>query len=584
MKKTSPSAGAGTEKGASSLFSLNERASQAFLEIAEYLELSGENKFKVRAYVNASAVLRQLEDDLQDLFERGELVSIPGVGKAIAEKLAHFLTHGTIPLLEELRAQIPPGLVAISGLPGLGPKKTALLNKELGVGDLLELRQALTDGRVVELKGFTSRTVSRLIDDVERALSRVTTYVKSRIESWSEQTQDRLRDLPGLLEIHQSGLLRRKSPEPTSLDLLLVCLDPGRTRAALCARLLEENIPFSEDEKMMAGERPLSLLTMAHPTGCPIHLTITGMEYAAWDLLVATGPQDFADHVATRLDSVPWEGASEGEMLEHLRLSHLVPEIRHRRELWDSTSVDLLSLVQVQGNLHAHSTDSDGTSDLQEMAQEARNRGHSYYGVTDHSPSLVIANGLSADRLRAQNQRIKAINAASGDFTLFSGTECDILEDGALDYPSEVLDLLDYVVVAVHSHFQLDAQAMTERIMAGVAGHPRVKILAHPTGRLLTRRDGYTADWKRVFELCARREVAVEINANPWRLDISEELLELALEAGCLIAINTDAHSLAEFDNHRHGVDMARRGAVPPDRVVNTWSTERLREWFGFAP
>ena len=569
-----------TEKGVSSLFSLNERAAQAFVEIAEYMDLAGENKFKIKAYVKAASVLRQRQDDLAALSESGKLLSIPGVGKAIAEKIEHFLAHGTIPLLEELRAQIPPGLVDISSLPGLGPKKTAQLNKELGISDLVELRQALLDGKVTELKGFNAKSVARLSDDVERALSRVPSYIKGRIEQWAEQTEDRLRGLPGLLQIHHTGLLRRKSPQPTTLDLLLVSMDPGKTRTALVGRLNEENVVYVEDEVVVGG-RPFPVLTLAHPSGCPMRLSVTGTEYAAWDLLTLTGPQEFVDHLAGKLDEVPWSGASELDLLDELKRSHLVPEIRHRRDLWDSTGVPLLSVVQVQGNLHAHSTDSDGLSDLEEMVEEAKRRGHSFYGVTDHSRSLVIANGLTVERLLAQNQRVAALNAGSGDFTLLSGSECDILDNGELDYPAEVLDKLDYVVAAVHSFFQMPPEQMTERILKGLSGHPKVKILAHPTGRLLTRREGYIADWKRVFGHCAAQEIAVEINSNPWRLDISEELLDLAMAEGCLIAINTDAHSLAEFENLRHGVDMARRGAVPPDRVVNTWSVERLREWFG---
>lgn len=569
-----------TEKGAGSLFSLNERAAQAFNEIGEYLELAGGDKFKVRAYFKASSVLRQLEADLEELAQSRQLQKIPGVGKAIAEKLEHFVSHGTIPMLEELRAQIPPGLVAISGLPGLGPKKTSQLNKELSIGDLSDLRLALLEGKVAELKGFTAKSQQKLLDEVEKALSRTTTYIKARLEDWAEQTRERLRDLPGLMEIHIVGELRRKTPESDVLELLLVCLDPAATRAALNGRLSQENVPYLEEERIFGGDRPLPVIELAHPSGCPMRLVITGTDHAAWDLLVLTGPQDFVDHVASKLDSTPWEGLTEHDLLQEVGLAGLVPEIRHRKELWSQEMIELLSLVQVQGNLHAHSTDSDGLSDLEEMAAEARRRGHSFYGVTDHSRSLVIANGLTPDRLLAQNARIAGLNAEVGDFVLFSGTECDILEDGTLDYPAEILDRLDYVVAAVHSFFHLDTEAMTERILRGLSAHPKVKVLAHPTGRLLTRREGYTADWKRVFELCAARQIAVEINSNPWRLDLSEDLLDLALAEGCLIAINTDAHSLGEFDNHRHGVDMARRGAVPPARVVNTWSAEKLQEWF----
>lgn len=568
-----------TEKGGSSLFSLNERTAQAFQEIAEYLELAGENKFKIRAYVKASSVLRQLQDDLEELAETGQLESIPGVGKAIAEKIEQFLAHGTIPMLEELRAQIPPGLVAISSLAGLGPKKTALLNKELGVGDLGELREALLDGRVVALKGFTAKNTVKLLDEVERKLSRIPTYLKSRLQEWAEQTRDRLGGLPGLLEIHDAGLLRRRSPEPTALELLLVSLQPAETLRALAGHLNEERVPFEHEELEIHGES-LPLLSLVHPSGCPMRLYVTDNRRAAWHLLHVTGPLEFVDYVAAKLGGALWEGASETAMLDELKMGHLVPEVRHRRELWDTSSVELLSSVAICGNLHAHSLDSDGLSDLEEMVQEAKRRGHAYYGVTDHSRSLVIANGLTGERLLAQNERIRALNAGVGDFTIFSGSECDILEDGTLDYPSELLDRLDYVVAAVHSMFHLSSEAMTKRLLKGLAAHPKVKILAHPTGRLLTRRDGYTADWEKVFRLCAERGIAVEINSNPWRLDVSEELLDLALSLGTLIAVNTDAHSIAEFDNQYHGVDMARRGAVPPELVVNSWPAARLREWF----
>jgi DNA polymerase (family 10) len=573
-----------TEKGAGSLFSLNERAAQAFNEIAEYMELSGENKFKIKAYVKAASVLRQLEDDVEDLAASRELTSIPGVGKAIAEKLEHFIEHGTIPLLEELRAQIPPGLVAVSSLAGLGPKKTAQLNKELGIGDLCDLRQALLEGKVAELKGFTAKSQARLIEEVERALSRVPTYIKGRLEEWAEQTQDRLSGLAGLQEALVVGELRRKTPEASVLELLLVSSAPRQTLQDLIGRLQEENVPYAEDERILGSQRPLPVLSLAHPSGCPMRLIVTGTEHAAWDLFVLTGPQELVDHVAEKLDQTPWVGRDERALLEEVKLAHLVPEVRHRRELWESSTVELLSVVELQGNLHAHSTDSDGLSDLEEMAAEARRRGHSYYGVTDHSRSLVIANGLTIERLLEQNARIRKLNESSGDFVLLSASECDILEDGTLDYPAEVLDQLDYAVVAVHSFFHLDPARMTERIIKGVSAHPKASILAHPTGRLLTRRDGYTADWKRVFAACAANRVAVEINSNPWRLDISEELLDIAMDAGCLIAINTDAHSLAEFDNHRHGVDMARRGALPPERVINTWPVERLKAWFAASP
>lgn len=571
------------EKGVRSLFSVNERAAQALTEIAEYLELAGENRFKIRAYVKAASALRQLDGDLEELSESRALESVPGVGKAIAEKLEHFLTQGTIPLLEELRAQIPAGLVAVASLSGLGPKKTALLHAELGVDGLPSLREALRDGRVAQLKGFTAKGAARLLDEVEKTLAALPTYLKDQVEEWSEQMAQRLRGLPGLFEVQATGAVRSRTPTPTRLDLLLISRAPQETLAALSAQLSEEGLTALEVELDWQG-RAVSQWVLEHPSGCPVGLTVVPQELAAWAQLTLTGPATFVDWVLERLGGELWEGCDETELLDSLRRGGLLPEIRHRPSCWNEPPTRLLSTVALQGNLHAHTTDSDGRATLEEMVAEARRRGHSYFGCTDHSRSLVIANGLTIERLLQQNESIRRLNRGWGDFVVFSGVECDILEDGELDYPPSVLDSLDYVVAAVHSFFHLDPPTMTQRLLRGLQGHPKVKILAHPTGRLLTRRQGYSADWEAVFACCAERRIAVEINANPWRLDLSEELLDRAIEAGCLVAINTDAHSLGEFDHHHHGVDMARRGAVPPERVVNTWSAERLQEWFADVP
>ena len=551
-----------------SLFPLNESAAQAFSEISQYLELKGENPFKIKAYVKASRVLRTLETDLEELSLEGKLRSIDGVGKAIADKLEAFIKTGTIPQLEALKQEIPRGLVDVSNLPGLGSKKTVLLHKELGVSDLESFKAVLEAGKVEEVKGFSKKSQAKYLALVEKALSAETTFIKSRLEEWAQQTRERLCDVAGVTRIEVVGEVRRKAPQSSRLELLLVCSDRDAARQDVEQR-------FASTSSNMESRE--GALIFDHPSGCPIWLRFASQEEAGNLLLRWTGPDQFVASVEKKLSqavSFPTEEA----VFEAAKVPFVLPEIRHRKNVLKYRPV-LLELSQIQGNLHAHTTYSDGQNSLEEMVQQAVDLGHSFFGVSDHSRSLVVANGLTEERLLEQVQEIRALNERRSDIEIFASNETDILEDGCLDYPDEVLQKLDYVVVAVHSFFHLSQEAMTQRLLAGVS-HPAARILAHPTGRLLTRRDGYSADWEEVFKRCAERKVALEINSSPWRLDISEELLELAQECGCLIAINTDAHSLREFDYTRHGVDMARRGGLDPDRVVNTWDTERLKKWF----
>ncbi|MFA5504960.1 MAG: PHP domain-containing protein [Vulcanimicrobiota bacterium] len=549
-------------KQSASLFSLNESASEAFSQIAQYLELQGENPFKIKAYVKASRVLRDLEEDLNAISKRGELKSIPGVGAAIADKLEAFLATGSIPQLEALKKEIPAGLVEVASLPGLGAKKTVALHKELGISSLRDLQAACLEERLETVKGFSKKSQSKYLELVEKALASSVIFVKSRLEEWGVQTCDRLAEVAGVRSVLVVGAVRRRAPFSDRLEILLLCDNLEAARQEVLGRTSGDEVatlPQGDD------------LILSHPSGCPIHLLFRPATNPGWEILSCTGPEPFVAGLK------PMTAASEEEIFQQQGLAFVAPELREHEAPWSVGP--LLEESQVKGNLHTHTTWSDGKHSLAEMVAEAGRRGHEYFGVSDHSRALVIANGLTIERLQEQGAEIRALDSTLPNIRVFRSVECDILEDGTLDYPSQVLDGLDYVVAAVHSFFHLDSESMTKRLLEGTR-HPRVRVLAHPTGRRLDRRDGYTADWEQVVAACAERRVAVEINANPWRLDLSEELLRLAMEKGCLISINTDAHSLAEFDNLRHGVDMARRVGLDPDRVVNTWPLVRLRSWF----
>lgn len=553
---------------AGSLFALNESAAEAFLEIADLLEIKGENPFKIKAYVKASRVLRDLEQDLEELAAAGQLTSIPGVGKAIADKLEAFLHYGSIPQLEQLREEIPPGLIEVAALPGLGAKKTSLFYQELGVVDLVTLHAALLEDKVAALKGFSKASQAKILSAVEKTLSNTVVYVKSRLEEWAAQTLERLQGLPGVSAAEVVGAVRRCSPESSNLELLLHCINPVLASEGLAERLRQTSVSFDQESDQFR---------FLHPAGCPLIVHLRPLKQAGWSSLELTGPVSFVHEMRSRLSGAE-EWASEEELFSSLGLAFIPPELRERSDCFELDQDALLTVESIKGNLHAHTTDSDGESPLEEMAAHAVALGHTFLAVTDHSRSLMVAGGLTPERLLAQVERVRSLERAWDSFTLFAGCEVDILEEGNLDYDDSILEKLDFAVGAVHSFFHLSRERMTKRLLMGLS-HPKVKIFAHPTGRLISKREGYQADWEVVFELCARRGVAVEINSSPWRLDLAEDLLELALAKGCLVAVNTDAHSKFEFDYVRHGVDIARRAGLPAQRVVNCWEIDRLKAW-----
>ncbi len=558
-------------KSSTSLFALNESAAQAFLDIASYLELKGENPFKIKAYVKASKVLHELDEDLEDLCLRGELRSIAGVGKTIADKLEAFIAEGFIPQLEALKEEIPAGLVDIAALPGLGAKKTILLHEELGVTSLSDLRAALVEQRVQGLKGFSKKSQEKLLAAVDQVLKTGDVYQLAHLQEWALSTLDRLQGIDGLDQVQVVGEVRRKVPQASGLELLLSCRDVASVREQIEERLTANGAECVLEE---------GSVRTVHPSGCPVVLHFCDLKESGWSLLVHTGPEEFVKLLQAKADSVGRpEGSTEEEAFAHLQLLPVVPELRHREDPWGDSEKTLLQASMVKGNLHAHTSYSDGQNSLLEMVEKARELGHRFFGVTDHSRSLVIANGMTPEALKQQLAEVETLDASLADFKVFAGNETDILADGSLDYSDELLGELDYVVAAVHSFFHLDSEAMTRRLLRGLS-HPKVRIWAHPTGRIIGRRSGYDADWKAIFELCAERNVAVEINASPKRLDVSEEILDMAVASNCLIALNTDAHSVEGFSRLVYGVDMARRAVVNPELLVNTWSAERLGAWF----
>ena len=563
----------GREKGACSLFSLEERVSSAFLEFAQYLELKGESSFKVRAYRKAIKAISALDEDLSSVASRGAVESISGVGKALAEKIDQMYKTGRIRQLDVLRQEYGAGMLDVMSLSGLGAKKTLFLNQELGVTDLLSLTEQLRSGAVANLKGFSSKSEQRLLREAEWEFSTPRAYLKSHLEKWGTALVSAFQTWPEVSDAVVVGAVRRLCPTSDKLELLLTTDSTQKVQSRL----------ESLGARAIAGSSS-KRLGIVHPSGCPVHLYLCSKEEASASLLELTGPPRYWAHLqkAIRGPADDLHG-DETEQTGPREPATLPPELRHRSELWTSGWKRDFGLSDLGGSFHNHTTASDGANSLQEMAEAALGLGHRFLGISDHSRSLTVAGGLTEEELLAQVREIDELRERISALQLFRSNECDILADGSLDYGHEVLSQLDYVVVAVHSHFQQSKGVMTNRLLVAL-DHPNVRILAHPTGRILTKRQGYDADWNAIFTKCQENRIAVEINASPWRLDVSEELLDFAIEKGCLLAISPDAHSIEELALLRHGFDMLLRSKARKNQIVNLWSLADLETWFEKGP
>lgn len=568
----------------------NQQVAELFEQIADFLEIKGENFFKVKAYQRAARAIEGLDRNVSDLRKAGELKDVPGIGKAIEEKIGEFLDDGHIKLHQQLCTEFPPAMLDLMNVPGLGAKKAAALFNELGVGSLPELEEALKDGRVAPLKGFGKKTEAKLLDGLTRlraqgAQTRTLLGVAHKV---AHDVIDHLSQIEGVERLTAAGSLRRACETVGDLDIVCLARNSRPVMDAFCALVGPERVLLRGDTKSSvrwAGELQIDLRVVAPESYGAAMQYFTGSKDHNVKLRVRAEKMGLKLNEYGLLDILgqPVAQRTEEEIYEALGLAWIPPELREgnleieaaeRREL-----PRLLEIGDLRGNLHTHSTWSDGAQALEELAREAVERGHRYLGITDHSRSLVIANGLTVERLREQRLAIDRLNETLGDhLRLLAGTECDILGDGRLDYADEELARLDFVVASVHSQFNQSKEDMTRRLLRALE-NPHVDIIGHPSGRRLGHRPGYDADWDEIFKTAARLGKALEINSSPNRLDLSDKLARRARELGCLLSVNTDAHSLAEFDFVDLGVGVARRAWLEPQHVLNTRDLEALLAW-----
>lgn len=555
----------------------NYAIARVFTRIADLMEVRGDNVFKIRAYRNAASTMQGLTESLEVLAQRGELETIPGVGGAIADKTQDIIRTGTTPLLEKLRGEIPEGLPELTRIPGLGPKKLNQLWKELNISDLDGLEEAALAGRIRDLSGFTAKSEAALIEKIRAYRKRRERAPIGEILPYAQALRSMMESEAGVQQAVVAGSLRRWSDTAAGVDLLVATEEPE----GLLDRLAEHP-EFLET----LGREP-GALTVRTAGGAVADLRAVTPDRFAWNLFITTGSAEHVAQVMERLADPPAaETASSEEEIYGLAGLPLMPcELREGRGEVAAAAAGALprriELSDYRGALHAHSTWSDGAASILAMAQAALEMGHEYLAITDHSQSLAMAGGLNAERLRLQGSEIAQVNEElGGAIRVLRGIECDILANGEMDLPADVLREVDWVVGSVHVQQRMPRDEMTARIVSALRTG-LVDLLGHPTGRILGHRDPYEVDLDAVFAAAAEEGVAMEINAFPDRLDLNDVNAKRALDYGLKISINPDAHRPHQLGLLNFGLSQARRGWVEPAHVLNCMPRDELLKWIG---
>ena len=539
---------------------------------ADLIELTGGNAYRARAYASAGRRIEQMPEAVEALAGADELTDLVGIGEGLAAEVGELLETGALPAVTEILQTLPPGLLDVLRVKGLGPKKVRTLWTELDVTSLDALEAAAVAGRIAELPGFGKKTQQNVLDQIERLQAYAGKAHYAQVYDEVEALLRGLRAAEGVARAEAAGAFRRQLEVVEAVE---VVVEAGA--AAARKALAGLGVPVEADgDGTLRGPLPFGLPLVVHPA------THDHFGRVLW---AATGAEAHVEAFVERY-GMPHEAAAEEVVYTSVGLPFVPPALREGTGELEAAAAGalprLLTVEDLRGTLHNHTTASDGAATLREMAEAARALGLEYIAICDHSQSLRIANGLSVERLMGQLDEIEQLNAEYADqgvaFRVLSGTECDILRDGDLDYPDDVLEKLDLVVASIHSLFKLPEAEQTARLVRA-AEHPHVDVLGHPTGRLLLRRDGYAIDHEAVIAACARTGTALELNANPWRLDVDWRWLRRATAAGVVIAINPDAHATHELENVRWGVSVAQKGWLTPAQCLNTKSAEALAAW-----
>jgi len=566
----------------------NQQLADVFDTIADLLEIKGEVIYKTLAYRKAADNLRNLGRDVNEIWREGDLTDIPGVGKAIANKIEELLTTGHLDFLDKLNEEVPTTLVEILQVPDVGPKKAALFWHDAGITTLAELESAARAGSLRDLPGMGIKSETRIITGIEALARRTDRIPLGTAWPFAQELLGFLDSIESVQVVEVGGSLRRMKATVGDLDLLAAAEDSGPVMDAFVGHPdVIDMISRGDTKSSVEFVNNIRAQLWVHPPerfGTALQYA-TGSKEHNVRLRELALKQDLSlsDQAFLRKDGSEILCAEEEDVYEILGLPWIPPELREDRGEIQAAQAGVLPVLIEAGDLlsdlHTHSTWSDGKLSIQEMADAAIERGLKVLAITDHSASLGVAGGLTVRRLKEQRQEIDAVQDVLGEtIHLLQGSEVEIRSDGSLDYPDDVLADLDIVIASLHTGLRQPREKVTQRLLNAIR-NPHVDVIAHPTGRIIPNREGADLDMAAVLEAAAEHGVALEINAHPARLDLDDIYARRAIEMGINLSINTDAHSASDMDLLHFGVATARRGWVTPENVINAWTAERLLVW-----
>ncbi|MCG8407943.1 MAG: DNA polymerase/3'-5' exonuclease PolX [Phycisphaerales bacterium] len=558
-----------------------------FNEMADLLEIKGEQVFRINSYRRAARTIKDLADDIETVAGDGELAKLPGIGKSTAEKIEEYLNKGKISKHQALLQSVPAGLPALLNIPGMGPKKIALAWKALDVTGVSDLKRVIDSGELAQLKGMGAKSVEQIAAGLQFAEG-----VSDRTPlglAWplAEELAEHMRKVKGVRRVEIGGSLRRGCETIGDLDLLCEAKDGERVVQAFTS------LPHTKS--VLASGKTKGSIMVDRRDGAEIQVDcrVVPKESFGAALQYFTGSKEHNVRLREIAVKKKWKlnewglfdgdtqlaGKDEASIYKKLGVPFVPPEQREDRGEFDLSKPErLITLKDIRGDLHSHTTASDGKTDAETMARAAADLGYEYIAITDHSKSSAVANGLSIDRMWRQIEKLRELNKRLDTITVLVGCECDILADGSLDYPDKILAACDFIVASVHSAMRQDREKITARVTMAME-NPHVCVLGHPTARLINRREPMDLDMAAVVAKAAETDTALELNASWQRLDLNDRHVRMAVDAGVKISINTDSHSVAQFDQMKLGVATARRGWARAKDVINTLPLPSLRNW-----
>ncbi|PTJ81443.1 DNA polymerase/3'-5' exonuclease PolX [Mammaliicoccus sciuri] len=549
--------------------------------IAIYMEIKGENPFKVSAYRKAS---QSLETDERTLNEIEGVTSLKGIGKGVGDVINEYIDNGTQSYLDELKQEIPEGLIPLLKIPGLGSKKIAKLYKELDIKNKEDLIKACENNQVSELPGFAKKTEQKLLEEAKVLGQRPEKYSINTMIKAHEVINQFLDNIEDINQYQVAGSFRRMKEMSKDLDYIISTEEPTNVQQAL--------LEFPDiKEQIAVGQTKVSLDLQIEDDVIGVDFRLIQPEAFYHTLQHFTGSKDhnikirqLAKQKNEKVSEYGIEEAngniityqSEKEIYDHFNVSYIPPTMREDGTEFDKDIQDIIQLEDINGDIHMHTTYSDGAFKLEEMIEAAIERQYQFICITDHSRSLAVANGLSIERLLEQNEKIKKLNESYKEIDIYSGTEMDIKPDGSLDYPDDVLKELDYVIAAIHQSFNQSEEEIMNRLRTACENQ-YVRHIAHPTGRIIGRREGYRPNIDELIKMARETNTVLELNANPQRLDLNADVLKN--NPDLMITINTDAHHIDHFDFMKYGVGTAQKGWVKKSQVINAKSREAFKKW-----